>query len=59
MVQKDQELTLQLVQKHNQIIKGNIENFSGNIIKFTDDDFRVYKDAEIDVGEVGLKLKSI
>ena len=39
MVQKDQSLTLELVEEHNQIIKGNIENFSGNIIKFTGDGF--------------------
>ena len=45
MVQRDQALTLQLVEEHNQIIKGKIENFSGKIIKFT--------------GDVGLKLKSI
>ena len=39
MVQRDQALTLQLVEEHNQIIKGNIENSSGNIIKFTGDGF--------------------
>ena len=32
MVQRDQALTLQLVEEHNQIIKGNIENSSPNYI---------------------------
>ena len=47
MVQKDQSLTLELVEEHNQIIKGNIENFSGNIIKFTGDGFMAEFDSSI------------
>ena len=39
MVQRDQALALELVEEHNQIIKGNIENLSGKIIKFTGDGF--------------------
>ena len=39
MVQIDQTLTLELVEEHNEIIKGNIENSSGNVIKFTGDGF--------------------
>jgi len=39
MVQKDQTLTLELVEQHNEIIKVNIQKFSGKIIKFTGDGF--------------------
>tara|TARA_B100000315_G_C14576201_1_gene588027 strand:- start:769 stop:3078 length:2310 start_codon:yes stop_codon:yes gene_type:complete len=39
MVQVDQALTLEIVEQHNQIIRGNIEKSSGNIIKFTGDGF--------------------
>ena len=39
MVQRDQSLTLVLVEEHNKIIRGNIENLSGKIIKFTGDGF--------------------
>ena len=39
MVQRDQALTLGLVEEHNQIIKGNIEKYPGKIIKFTGDGF--------------------
>jgi len=39
MVQRDQSLTLVLVEEHNKIIRGNIENLSGKIIKLTGDGF--------------------
>ena len=39
MVQRDQALALELVEEHNQIIKGNIGKYPGKIIKFTGDGF--------------------
>ena len=39
MVQKDQTLTLELVEQHNEIIKVNIQKSSGKVIKFTGDGF--------------------
>ncbi len=45
MVQRDQSLTLVLVEEHNKIIRGNIEKSFGKIIKFTGDGFMAVFDS--------------
>ena len=52
MVGRDESHALKLLDEHNTLISKTIEEHNGHIIKFIGD-------AEIDSGEVGLKLKSI